>query len=343
MKLNLYQTTAITTVLATLFLILVGGLVRATGAGMGCPDWPKCFGEWIPPTSESELPEDYQSIFVEQRIEKNEKIVGYLTNLGFNELANKIKNDPKVNVPEEFNAIKTWTEYLNRLIGAIIGILVFATFITSLKYWKTDKTITIVSALAVILTGFQGWLGSIVVSTNLLPGTITIHMVFALIIVNVLLYGAFKSTSEFVVIHIDKKLSNKLYWITMLLLALTTIQLIMGTQVREAIDGIKLVTERADWIDKAGDIFSIHRSFSWLLIFIGGYLFYIIKKNKVEGILYTLVLTSAILIVGQIMAGLALQLFAMPPTFQVVHLVGISLMGCTQFLILLTLRLRTSG
>mgnify|MGYP003639075365 CR=1 FL=1 len=341
MKLNSYQKTAITTVIATLFLILVGGLVRSTGAGMGCPDWPKCFGQWIPPISESELPEDYQSIFVEQRIEKNEKIAGYLNSLGFNELADTILNDSSVRNPEEFNAIKTWIEYLNRLVGAVIGILVFATFITSLKYWKTKNSIPVVSAAAVLLTGFQGWLGSIVVSTNLLPGTITIHMIFALVIVNVLLYGAFKSTSEFVVIDLNKSLRKKLYWATIALLVFTMGQLVLGTQVREAIDAVKMVSERSSWIEKAGDIFLIHRSFSWVIMISGWYLFNLIRKNGVRGVIYKLGLLNILLIVGQIMAGVILEYFNMPPAFQVIHLVGIALMACAQFLLVLILRLRT--
>ena len=98
MKLNAYQKTAIVTVFATLFLILVGGLVRAAGAGLGCPDWPKCFGTWIPPTSADALP------------------------AGFDE--------------SQFNVWKTWIEYINRLIGVLIGFLITATFALSFRYRK---------------------------------------------------------------------------------------------------------------------------------------------------------------------------------------------------------------
>jgi protoheme IX farnesyltransferase len=47
---RLAKLSLVTTVL-TFLAVTAGGLVRATGSGLGCPGWPKCYGRWIPPAN----------------------------------------------------------------------------------------------------------------------------------------------------------------------------------------------------------------------------------------------------------------------------------------------------
>ena len=160
---------SLSTLVAVYLLIMVGGVVRSTGSGMGCPDWPKCFGQWTPPTSVDQLPENYKEEYAAHRQKKNEKFAKYLTALGFQETANKILTDPSVREESDFNPVKTWIEYVNRLVGVVIGFLIFAVFIYSWRYRRVKFSITLIAFLCFILVGFQGWIGSVVVSTNLTP------------------------------------------------------------------------------------------------------------------------------------------------------------------------------
>ena len=281
----------ILTIASVFFLIFIGGLVRSTGSGMGCPDWPKCFGQWIPPSDISELPIDYKTKFA---------VAG-------KEIA-------------DFDAFKTWTEYYNRLIGVVIGLFVFLTVIFALPYLKsTNKKIFWLSFLAFILVGFQGWIGSIVVSTDLATYMITIHMLIALIIVALLIYTV-SASQDFVIYQINTFPGLKtLIWV---LLIIALVQTVSGTQVREAIDEIaKRIDNRWVWTDNAGNIFLMHRSWSWFSLLISIYMMLQFKKIFLrESILYKASLALVLLMCTQALSGAVLANLGFPSQFQSIHL-----------------------
>jgi cytochrome c oxidase assembly protein subunit 15 len=146
----------VSTLVAVYILILVGGIVRSTGSGMGCPDWPKCFGAWVPPTSVKELPDNYKEVYASYREKKNHRFAKYLVAFGMSDTAEQLLQDKTVLHEADFNPTKTLIEYINRLVGVVIGFLIFVVFIFSLKYWKTDSKITLIAFITFVLVGFQG-------------------------------------------------------------------------------------------------------------------------------------------------------------------------------------------
>src|SRR5690606_23628951 len=131
------------TIIVLFIVIAAGGIVRSTGSGMGCPDWPTCFNRVIPPTDVSQLPEGYETHYVEGRVKKNERFARMVEFFGYAEVANKIRHDECILVHEEFNAAKTWTEYINRLAGVAAGFCLLFTAIFSFTYIKSKPSILI--------------------------------------------------------------------------------------------------------------------------------------------------------------------------------------------------------
>lgn len=306
---------ALSTLVAVYILIIVGGVVRSTGSGMGCPDWPKCFGQWVPPTSVTQLPEDYKEQYAEYRHKKNIKFAGYLDALGFDETADRILNDESIRVEADFNPVKTWIEYFNRIVGVIIGLLIFAVMVYALRYRKTHRTLTILSIATFLLVGFQGWIGSFVVSTNLTPWTITVHMFLALVIVLMLVYlvhqaGNFNATNW------REKVAPPL---VIFCIVLMFAQILLGTQVREMIDLANASgAARENWISEAGLRFIVHRSFSWAVLI--AHVFLVLKLRQTEGG-NVFALSVILLILGTILTGIGMAWFAIPAFLQPVHLV----------------------
>lgn len=293
---------------AVIFLIFVGGLVRAAGAGLGCPDWPKCFGLWIPPTNAADLPAGFDAA--------------------------------------QFNVFKTWTEYINRLIGAVVGLLITATFVLSFRYRKSQPAVFYSSTAAFLMVIVQGWLGGQVVKSGLNEWLITVHMVLAMAIMTVLLYAVYKATEKRWQVNVSSSASRWLFGIGMILFVVTIIQMILGTEVREAVDKIAkgmAGVPREMWLTKAGDIDEIHRTFSWAVLLTGVILTVITYRLTNLKLLKNLVNGIMAVIIAQIALGAGLYYLGMPPAYQVLHLVGVGILICGEFIFLLIVRPKVSN
>ncbi|TDE12361.1 COX15/CtaA family protein [Dyadobacter psychrotolerans] len=302
-----FRRLALNTVITLYCLIIAGGVVRSTGAGMGCPDWPKCFGRWIPPTKLSELPADYKTIY-------GAKLKGEI----------------------EFNPVKTWIEYGNRLIGAFTGVMIFLTLLASVPYLKSgSKKIFYYSLAAFLLVGIQGWLGSKVVSTELMPVMITLHMLLAIVIVFILLYlFTWSSFSQRILeFGINKRILNTLGWVV---LTFSLLQILLGTQVRENIDEVIKIfgyEARASWIDKLDYRFYVHRSFSILILAVNLFWFYEVTNNGSDRLLVKLSKLCVAILVVELASGILMAYFGVPPYAQPVHLTLAILLIGLQFVV----------
>lgn len=328
-----FRFVGILTVAAVYVLILVGGIVRSTGSGMGCPDWPKCFGTWVPPTNISQLPANYKEIYTAQRVAKNKKLAVRLEGLGFHQVAGDIFAHPSQYIETDFNPVKTWIEYVNRLIGALIGVFVFATVLFALPYWRRDRPVFWLALASFLLTGVQGWLGSLVVSTNLLPIMVTVHMGLALVIVGLLLYAVLRSQRSGIDAEERVRLLPGMKAVLAVAVLFTFCQIVLGTQVREEVDLLASASHylgRAGWIDQLGFTFKVHRSFSILIVLLNAYLAYRLYTLPSRA-LRRLATAIVVLVVAEIVAGITLAYLAFPAFAQPIHLTLATVLFGAQF------------
>jgi cytochrome c oxidase assembly protein subunit 15 len=328
--------------LITIFLlfavILAGAVVRASGSGMGCPDWPKCFGRYVPPVNSSQLPKDYKSKYVADRQKKNLEFAKTLDLLGYADLARRIRDDKSILVPEEFNAAKTWTEYVNRLVGAIAGVFMLLIAIFAFSYRHERKLIPFLCILNLLLVGFQGWLGSIVVSTNLVPWIVTVHMLLALGIVAISI-----ATYHLAKVYGKHQLhTSGITHVVMLLgIIISIVQIVFGSGVREKIDAISSHLQggyREDWINNAGTIFFQHRDIAILVVLINILLFALIRNGFTRHSVQQQTMSFVFLVIMlQVVTGVLLSYWSLPPYAQAAHILLASFIFGAQFYLMLNL------
>lgn len=316
------------TLISVYLIFLAGAVVRMTGSGMGCPDWPKCFGYYIPPTSEEEITWQPNKEFKEGMIiVKDEALFvaehDVTTASEFN--PTNWSKYTKHNYAK-FNKFHTWTEYINRLASAVSGFIFLFLILGSLKFWKTKKIIPILSFSAFFLMGVEAWLGKTVVDTNLKPTVITIHMVLGLVILALLLQLLFivndKKTYKY------HSLFNKLLIISVVF---SLIQIAMGTQVRQFIDEqVKLYGfENKNFsLMNPSFKFYFHRSFTIAILLVNGALFYI---NQIKDLSYNLVNWIVFLILLETITGILMYYAEFPIGMQAIHLLAGAIMFGLQF------------
>ncbi len=304
-RLDAFQRWAVVTTLATYALIAIGGLVRAAGAGLGCPDWPRCFGQWVPPTRVADLPPGFD--------------------------------------PSQFNVWKTWTEYVNRGIGVLVGFLILGTLVLAVRHHRGTPRVLWPTVAAFLAVLFEGWLGGMVVRSGLSPWMLSAHLAGALVTVGLLQYATVCAFFEG-----GRPLAGLPPWRRRLGLwaavasALVLAQVALGALVRGQIQlagqgGL----ERADWLASTGLAYGVHRAFAVLVVIgvVGG-AWRALDHARAPWLRRALGATIAFAVL-QPVTGLLLHRLGVPPFAQVLHLwLGALLLGALLAVGLLAFRTR---
>ena len=315
-----FQKTALAALLATLLLIFVGAIVRATGSGLGCPDWPTCWGSMWPPSSLEEV--DFDRLDMEKFQRKRPGITQ-------EELA------------AEFNPTHTWTEYINRLTSMPVGIFTLATLVGGIVLLRRGRVGVFLGTLAAfVLVGVNAWLGKSVVETGLKPGIITLHMALAILLLCVLVWVIHRGGDQIATIT-GPRGAGALFAITLLLLAVIAGEGVMGSQVREVTDQLAREykdTPRSEWHEvlEARPIYLVHRSFSWVVLGLAAV--FLFASRGLRGVLaQPCRLAVGAIVAAQMMLGILMSHVSVSPVVQVLHIGLSSLLVVALFWLLLGL------
>ena len=295
---GLFVRVAKATIALTYLLISVGAIVRVTGAGMGCPDWPRCFGLLVPPISVEQLPPPGSYTY-----------------------------PPGWSV-ESFDPLMTWIEFLNRLLGMTVGLAILATLILAVRVHRRRPAVLVPVIGAFVGVLYAAWLGGRVVAHELAPWIVTVHLLSAIAVVSLLVVAAVNATTTTTTTPEGLHVSRVAWGVA----ALALVQGALGTQVRGILEDIArhhLEIARGAWIDQVGLVDILHRNLALAVVAAVVALFFVVRgKLRDHAAVNKAAAASLALALAQVVVGLVLVYAALPKVMQVFHLLaGALLLG----------------
>jgi cytochrome c oxidase assembly protein subunit 15 len=184
-----YYRLSLFTLLLALVVVMLGAYTRLADAGLGCPDWPGCYGHLtVPQTSE--------------------------------EIAAAESTYNQVVEPA-----KAWKEMIHRYVASALGMLIMVLGIWGVKrkYHDVNQPIG-VPIFLVIFVMFQALLGMWTVTWLVLPLIVTAHLLGGMIITGLLCYLTLASRPNQPYVHVNAKFKP---WVILGLIILL-IQIFLG-------------------------------------------------------------------------------------------------------------------
>jgi len=181
------------TLVLTFALIMLGAYVRLSDAGLGCPDWPGCYGTLSPFHAQDEI----AKAVAEQGGEQGPVSMG-----------------------------KAWREMIHRYFAKLLGLLVIAIAVVA---WRKREELRQSPALPITLVGvvvLQGIFGMWTVTLLLKPAIVTGHLVGGLLTLTLLLWLWLRQTER--PRYVDAEPVAALYAPAVLGVALLAAQIFLG-------------------------------------------------------------------------------------------------------------------
>lgn len=187
---QLFKKITLFTTIMAFCLIVLGAYVRLSDAGLGCPDWPGCFGTLTVPESQMAI-EKAQHTFPDQIIE----------------------ND------------KAWKEMAHRYVAGILGLLILTIGVLAHKNKKSLKVNILVPYSLLALVFFQAMLGMLTVTLLLKPIIVSAHLIGGMTTLAILTYISYEHFNKNSKLTLKK---DVIFYMTRFSLILIFIQIFLG-------------------------------------------------------------------------------------------------------------------